>query len=537
MNRTRPILKKAVVSALSASMIFSAGSTVYAAGSYQETEKNALSALVSALPDKWDTFLSKYEKSSAGSNAEITLKIEDTGRAVLGAMMGGADMSWLQSLSLDSNISVKDGIDAIASSVLLNDTHLCDLNLFIDFANMAEYIQIPELSESYIQAPITSDSEEEQQFLSSYLNTMSDFSALLPDSASVSTLLDRYGNMIIENIEEGASVDETVSVDGISENCTAYEGIISQTSVLSIAEAILTSAKDDPELKSIYEQWAVVAKDTSYEDFQASIEGLLQELPSTDETDEATDSTVFATKVWTNADGKIVGRQFNLVEDIDSTPVFTWKAPSDGTNSALLLEVAADGSSITLTGSGQTTDNLLNGDYILAFDGVETLNINVENLEKDSETPGYCNGTFNFSVPSVMSEDASEENMEVNPLAGLGAVLKISADPEAETNVIEFTLTTSGAALATLSIAGGYGEGPEVPDFEALGETYDAASDESMSGYLESINWDSFVANIKSAGIPDELAVQLEETLKAAAESALAPEESLETETTDVTAA
>lgn len=532
MNRTRQILKKTAISALSASMILSAVSTVYAAGSYQETEKNALSALVSALPDTWDAYLSNYEKSSAGSNVKITLKVEDTGRALLGALLG-ADVSWLQNLSLDSNVSIKDGINAVASSILLNDSHLCDLNLFVDFANMSEYIQIPELSESYIQAPLTYNSEDEQQMLSSYMNTMADFSAFLPDSDSVSALLDRYGNILIENTEEGASIEESISVDGISENCTAYEGIISQTSILSMAEAILTNAKDDPELKSIYEQWNA-AEDSSYEDFQASIEELLQDLPSADTIDESTDSTAFSSKVWTNADGKIVGRQFNIIEEIDATPVFTWKAPSDGTNSALFLEISADGSSITLTGSGQTTQNMHNGNYILAIDGVEALNIGVENLEHVSSDPGYYNGTFDLSFSSAMIDAASEESTDTNPLAGIGAVLKISSDPKSETSSIEFTLTTSGAALATLSITGGYSDGPQVPDFESLGETYNAASDESMTGYLESINWDAFLANIRSAGVPEEFAVQLESVLKAAVESALTPEETLETESADV---
>ena len=50
----------------------------------------------------------------------MTLKVEDTGRALIGALMGGTDVSWLQSISLDSNISIKDGVEAIVSSVLLN---------------------------------------------------------------------------------------------------------------------------------------------------------------------------------------------------------------------------------------------------------------------------------------------------------------------------------------------------------------------------------------------------------------------------------
>ena len=50
MNRTRQILKKAVVTAMGASLVVSGSSTVFAAGSYQETEKTALANVVSKLP-------------------------------------------------------------------------------------------------------------------------------------------------------------------------------------------------------------------------------------------------------------------------------------------------------------------------------------------------------------------------------------------------------------------------------------------------------------------------------------------------------
>ena len=156
MNRTRQILKKAVVTAMGASLVVSGSSTVFAAGSYQETEKTALANVVSKLPEAWDGYLENYQKACKGTKGTFTLTVEDTGRALAGALMGGTDVSWLQSFTFDSDITIKDGVEAIASGLLLNDTKLCDLNLYMDLANMAEYIQIPQLSEGYITAPIQS---------------------------------------------------------------------------------------------------------------------------------------------------------------------------------------------------------------------------------------------------------------------------------------------------------------------------------------------------------------------------------------------
>lgn len=553
MNRTRQILKKSAAAVLCASLILSGSSTAFAAGSYQETEKAALNKLTDGIPETWDTYLENYKKSAAGSKSNMTLKVEDTGRALIGALMGGTDVSWLQSISLDSNISIKDGVEAIVSSVLLNDNKLCDFNVYMDLANMMEYIQIPELSDSYMKAPVSSDSEENseeaQQFLNTYMTTLSDLTSVLPDSKTLSTLLDRYGNIIIDSFEEGSSVEESVSVDGISEECTAYEGIISEKSAYTIVEKVLTTAKDDEEIKALFDQWSDDAsnEENQYKDFQNLITDALDDMNRDDE--GSTDNEAFSSKVWVNGDGKIVGRQFGITDGTDTTPVFTWKAPSEGEDSALLLELAADDSSFTFTGSGKTADGLLNGDYILAVNGTETVDINVENLKTKPAKAGYYNGTFNISFPAAETDSSDSEAGEsteddtdtsaTDMLAGFGAVIKLTSDADADTSTLDLTVTTSGAALATLSITGSYGEGVEIPDFASLDKTYDATDDEAMTEYLTEINRDTFLANVKAAGVPDELATQLEDVLKAAVESASQPaeEENADTETdTDTTA-
>ena len=536
MNRTRQILKKSAAVALGASLILSGSSTAFAAGSYQETEKAALNKLTDGIPETWDTYLENYKKSAAGSKSNMTLKVEDTGRALIGALMGGTDVSWLQSISLDSNISIKDGVEAIVSSVLLNDNKLCDFNVYMDLANMMEYIQIPELSDSYMKAPVSSDSEENseeaQQFLNTYMTTLSDLTSVLPDSKTLSTLLDRYGNIIIDSFEEGSSVEESVSVDGISEECTAYEGIISEKSAYTIVEKVLTTAKDDEEIKALFDQWSDDAsnEENQYKDFQNLITDALDDMNRDDE--GSTENEAFSSKVWVNGDGKIVGRQFGITDGTDTTPVFTWKAPSEGEDSALLLELAADDSSFTFTGSGKTADGLLNGDYILAVNGTETVDINVENLETKPAKAGYYNGTFNISFPAAETDSSDSEAGEsteddtdtsaTDMLAGFGAVIKLTSDADADTSTLDLTVTTSGAALATLSITGSYGEGVEIPDFASLDKTYDATDDEAMTEYLTEINWDTFLANVKAAGV-----------LKAAVESASQPaeEENADTET------
>ena len=545
MNRTRQILKKAVVTAMGASLVVSGSSTVFAASSYKETEKTALANVVSELPGAWDDYLENYQKSCEGTKGTFTLTVEDTGRALAGALMGGTDVSWLQSITFDSDITIKDGVEAIVGGLLLNDTKLCDLNFYMDLANMVEYIQIPELSDGYISAPIegtvtTSEgvAENSQEIMSTYMNALSDLSSALPDSETLGTLLDRYGNIIIDHIEEGSSVEESVSVDGLSEDCTAYEGTVSEKAVTAMAEGILTAAKDDAEIKGLFEQWAGASNgEDQYQQFEDAVADALDSIGSAD--GEVSEDPVFSSKVWVNADNKIVGREFAVIDGAETTPVFTWKAPSDGDTSALLLEITAEDSSLTLTGSGTTSDGLLNGDYIFAIDGTEAADINVENLETKPEKAGYYNGTLNVTFPVAEADAANtdgESEAASNPLAGFGLVINLKSDASTDSSSIGLTVTTSGAPIATLTISDGYGDGVDIPDLTSLDKTYDGSDDAAMTEYVANINWDTFLANIKAAGVPDELATQLETILTSAVESMTATDEDQDTSATDSSA-
>lgn len=533
MNRTRKLLKKVIAVAAASSLIAAGGSTVMAAGSYQEAETAAYDKFVSGVASSWEEYLASYQTAQKGANAKITLNVEDTGRALLGAMTGGMDFSWLQSISLDTNTSLQQGLEALTAAVLLNDSKLCDLNIYMDFAKMAEYIQIPDISEGYLVAPMeSSDVSISDDSMKLYFNLLSDLSSVLPDKDTLSTLLERYGQLVISNMEDGASTDETVSVEGISEDCTVYEGQLSEASTVKMLEDIAKTAKDDKEIKSLFDSWteAGIATDDQYQEFQTAVDDLLSD--SADE--EADDSTLIYSRIWVNNEDKVVGREIGTVDGAETTPVFTWKAPSADGSSALLLEVQADGSSLTLTGSGTSSEGLLTGDYILAMDGTETMDIHVADLETKPEKTGYYNGKFTLTFPAVDTESTGSEDATTNPLAGLAVEVNLTSDITTETSQIDLTLTTSGAALATLSISGGYGEGPETKDGDSLTPAYSVDDENDAVEYMKTINWDTLAANATAAGVPEELVSQLQTLLDSAVQNVINPD-TAEADTTEET--
>ena len=94
--------------------------------------------------------------------------------------------------------------------------------------------------------------------------------------------------------------------------------------------------------KVLFEQWAGASDgEDQYQQFEDAVADALDSIGSAD--GEVSEDPVFSSKVWVNADNKIVGREFAVIDGAEITPVFTWKAPSDGDTSALLLEITAEG--------------------------------------------------------------------------------------------------------------------------------------------------------------------------------------------------
>lgn len=537
MNRSRKIMKKLTAAAAASALVLSGTSQVFAA-SYKETEKAALDKLVAGFSAYWDAVMAQYEKGQeTGFNAKMKLTVEETGKAVLGAMVG-MDFSWLNTVTMDMTEIIKDGKEAINADILLNDAPVGTMNICMDLANMTEYFQIPELSQNYMAIPLIPSMEETiadetgamseediaayqaymeeyQASIETYLKIVSDMTTVLPDTKTLSTLLDRYGNILIENFGDETVTEEALSVEGVSEDCTVYEEILTEQEVLSILREVLTTAKEDQELKGLLDMWSEAGGgEDLYAQLVAGADSALADLPEEGSEEINPEAAMFNSKIWTNAEGKIVGREFGFTDETgtESYPLISWKNPSADGNSALYFELWLDTSSITLTGSGQSGDQGLTGEYLLAFDGVKTVGIGVNNLKSDTEAPGYMNGSFNFSLLDTGTEE------EPNPLAAFGLTANIISDAAAQTSQVDLSLTSSGAPVVTLSVTGGYeasGESVEMPDQAVLDAALSVESEEDMTAFAEGLDWTTVLTNLGAAGVPEELINQLQMMLTA----------------------
>lgn len=526
--------KSAAILTAAALTVTTGAATVLAAESYQDAEKKALSSLVQEISESYQTTLEQYDTTSQGATANITLRLDDAGRSLLGLMVP-LDISWLNDMNMAFDAAIIDGIEGIDGGLYLNGTQLCTFQMYVDMTNQMAYYCIPELSPSYLKVSIdtsetyaqaTEDMEEElaaeiqaTMEINEFYTKLSqklieDPKSILPEASVVSGLLDTYGNKVIANMIEGASGEETLSVEGISQNCMTYEGQIGEKEAQAMAQDILTAAKEDADLKALIETWAVTADgENPYEEFQKAVEESLSEL---EEITEASDDTYFVSKIWVNEEDTIVGRQLSLYNGLEnSTPLLTWQAPSDGDKNGLLLEINDGQEVISLFGSGETTDGKANGTYHFAINSQTVADIVMTDYDAAAMEEGYFNGTYTIT-PSKELASMTTENGEAapNPLANFGLVLRGEGDASSETDLVELTITSAGASLGSIQITAGLGDNIEIPDLSTMEQAYDMNNEADMEAYAAEMDFSSIMDKCIEAGVPEELVNALEASIE-----------------------
>ena len=505
-------------------------STAFAADDYASIEKNAWAEEVKNMASSYAASIEESQALVSGMQSDISLKIEDSGRSLLG-FVAPFDISWLNDITLANTVSFTDGKEGLLMKVLLNDNQICSLEYYLDPESQDVYMRIPELSDKYFKtnlkeaadqqaSNIESDIEEltpddtdvdipTDNFASAYSDSislsaslMSDLSSALPEASVIETLLDKYGSMLFDNLTEGESSQETLTAGDISQDCTIYEGQISSADAVKTATELLEAAKSDSNIESILNTWndKLSSDENLYESFTTAVDKGLNALKDTDTSDS--EDSYLSTKIWVDENGRIAGRALEIQEGDTTTPILTWQMPENGSDFGYLLTIASDDiNTYSLSGSGQIDGDKLNGTYELSLADSISAIIEVKDYDTVSAKEGNLNGNYKITFPS--SDTDNEDDYYSSILENFALVLDLNS--EKDSGSVALSIENAGSTLGTLSITGGAGEAVEIPDLASLKDVYDANNNDDMNAYAATLDFTSIMDNLSKAGVPDEV--------------------------------
>lgn len=505
-------------------------STAFAADDYASIEKNAWAEEVKNMASSYAASIEESQALVSGMQSDISLKIEDSGRSLLG-FVAPFDISWLNDITLANTVSFTDGKEGLLMKVLLNDNQICSLEYYLDPESQDVYMRIPELSDKYFKtnlkeaadqqaSNIESDIEEltpddtdvdipTDNFASAYSDSislsaslMSDLSSALPEASVIEALLDKYGSMLFDNLTEGESSQETLTAGDISQDCTVYEGQISSADAVKTATELLEAAKSDSDIESILNIWndKLSSDENLYESFTTAVDKGLNALKDTDTSDS--EDSYLSTKIWVDENGRIAGRALEIQEGDTTTPILTWQMPENGSDFGYLLTIASDDiNTYSLSGSGQIDGDKLNGTYELSLADSISAIIEVKDYDTVSAKEGNLNGNYKITFPS--SDTDNEDDYYSSILENFALVLDLNS--EKDSGSVALSIENAGSTLGTLSITGGAGEAVEIPDLASLKDVYDANNNDDMNAYAATLDFTSIMDNLSKAGVPDEV--------------------------------
>ena len=496
-------LKKLTAILLAAAITSTAGSSLVFAESYSETEKVKIASLASTIAK---VFKAAEDAAISDAYVDTCLELGDTGRALAG-MMVPFDISWANNIGFNYCISIVDGVEAVVGDFYLNNTAVCSLEYYLDTNTMQGYFYIPELHEAYLSIDLSEGFTDETS--STLKNLMNNPMALYPESTVMEELINRYGEILADGFGESISGEDSISIEGVSMDCNSLEGQMQSEDAQNFLTTLLSTAKDDAQLKEIIEQWAPfmelegVSTDI-YQDFQTSIDDVLADLAENPMTN---DGSYVSSKLWLDTEGTIVGRQISVCDGAESMPFLTYKAPKAGADKGFYLEIGADDEYFAISGKGTVTDGKLNGTYDFMLDDVVMASVEIIDADEEAAEDGSAHGSYKFILQPGIGE---EEYQTLSSFALTADIENIGATSE---SCITLGITMSDADLVSLRINSGLASPMELPDFAALTNVLDLASEDDLNTFIDEMDWSPILENCLSAGASEEAVAMVDELL------------------------
>ena len=398
----------------------------------------------------------------------------------------------IDNASISVNTSSDDSVQNVQLKANINDADIATVNASIDMENEEGYLQIPELSDSYID--ISDGIEEINDELKSsgveYQEMLDEVKNTLPDAKTVDKVLNTYVDVAFDNISDVSKSSDKIEAEDVSQSVTALTTTLDGQYAYDTAYEMLETLKDDENIKEIIEN----IDEASYDEFRDSIsdtlDSLKDEKDSIDDVEGSADLTLYV-----NGKGEIAGTE--VLVDVDGQEVVVSSVmPRSGSKFGYEMKAEYEGMELfSLTGSGTLKSDVMNGTFNVSVDdellgdldeyvsgGDNILTIDVKDFDISDSKDGMLNGSFTFSTDAVRQVKGYKLNVEF-------------ATTKKETSVA-VALLYEDDNYAKVTLTSGEGENLKTLQPSGSDTVYSITDDSDMQDYLSEIDIDAFIDDI-----------------------------------------
>ena len=488
---------------------------------YRAVETNNAAALSGHVASVYDNvFLSNAASDDIGVTGSLRIEPGDKVRELLLDAIGeqleqinpGDDLTWLKSFSLAYDISKKDDLRSLSAALKLNDTDLAHVNGILQTQDGVVCLSVPELSDKYFRTTLE-DLNLDQLNLTGKLNLGSVLGGLspedaekldpvmkaLPDSKTVSKLLDKYLSEAVDCVDDVKKETGTLTAEDVSAEYTVLTSTITPETAVRIVEKIGPELKEDKDIrKAILDVAAAAEKDgeAKYKEFTDKIDELLNDTSRI--TEKMKDNVVVT--VYLDKSGDVHGR---VIEN--GSQKLELLMPEKSGQFGLTIRLTQDGAEkLLISGSGKRSGDKLTGDLDLTVDGEYYAVLGLDGFDIEKVKDGFLVGAIDvrptaslWSKLTGKTEDGDGESKIPESLKGIldALVLRLELNTSKDKAAVTLILSNGSDRLITIALDGARSSAKKISPVEGI-EASDWASEITLDK-LEKV-----VASIEKAGVP-----------------------------------
>lgn len=472
---------------------------------------------------------------------EELMSMLETGMESSGMSM---DLSWLNDIMISMDTNIQGDMTQMDMGVGLNNTTLLTLSMIMDMAGMDMYMGVPELSDHYLSADLSEldgAAMTPAGSMTAVQDSLDEIKELLPSEEYVNTLLNRYLQIILENVKEVEKDTDKVSVSGVEQKFNVLTATIYEEDLLNIAIAVLEDAKEDEELLNLIVGICEKVGTHDYDyvwnenlgdyekvpvdvDFEAMVEdGIDEALDSLDELlDDCDDDNYITLTLYVDNSDAICGvtAEVSGAEvDLEFNFITVWQR----NNFAFEAELGP----VSIEGEGSRKKNLINAVYDITVMGMDALTIEVIDYDEKQAEEGNLVATYRLTpgedimdmilgggVATPMPEVSGAPVPPVSSSSVLGNLignadlsLQLECDCVGEKAAFTFSILADDSTVIGFSVSATTEEAGkiEIPD-----KTVDVTDQTAMQYWVLGLDLDKLGDNLEKADLPDEVITAFE---------------------------
>lgn len=342
-------------------------------------------------------------------------------------------VEWIDTIGFDFDGGKTDDVYGANYTYSINGSDLISANLAMDDEGI--YLSLPEINDKAIFYDFKSalgDAGLEFGEFEQIFSCMDEIMEIIPDDKVLEDIIVRYITAVAKGVENVDEEKIKIEAGGIKQSAVSMTIDVDDDLLVSVMESVLNEVLEDKDIEKLINDVCDLSMvdldgDDTYDEFIDGVENILDELDDIPEIDEEIEISVIA-----DNRGQIIGLAAN-VEGAEAELYLV----EDGKNYGQLLSVdPGQGMSFKLEGKGKLNGGKYNGEIAVNVNGMDIVEISIENVDKGLWKDGIFSGKISVSPSDGIGKLLSSSGNDMVSLISDLSIEIESNSTEKDGNVI-----------------------------------------------------------------------------------------------------